>query len=70
MKTKDVVMQEVDGYTPVYRVYKDRVFRMLFKEKERLLELYNALETKHAYTRRNGTDSQYTGKCHLYENEE
>ncbi len=43
MKTKDVVMQEVDGYTPVYRVYKDRVFRMLFKEKERLLELYNAL---------------------------
>ena len=49
MKTKDVVMQEVDGYTPVYRVYKDRVFRMLFKEKERLLELYNALN-KTAYT--------------------
>lgn len=32
---------------PVYRAYKDRVFRMLFKEKKRLLELYNAL---------NGTD--------------
>lgn len=29
--------------TPVYFTYKDRVFRMLFKEKERLLELYNAL---------------------------
>ena len=28
---------------PVYFNYKDRVFRMLFKEKERLLELYNAL---------------------------
>ena len=25
------------------RLYKDRVFRMLFSEKERLLELYNAL---------------------------
>lgn len=33
--------------TLVYFSYKDRVFRMLFKEKERLLELYNAL---------NGTD--------------
>lgn len=33
--------------SPVYYVYKDRVFRILFKEKERLLELYNAL---------NGTD--------------
>ena len=27
----------------VYRTYKDRVFRMLFDSKERLLELYNAL---------------------------
>lgn len=32
---------------PVYQTYKDRVFRMLFSSKERLLELYNAL---------NGTD--------------
>ena len=36
-----------DEGAPVYFNYKDRVFRMLFKEKERLLELYNAL---------NGTD--------------
>lgn len=36
-----------DAQTPVYRTYKDRVFRMLFKDKKRLLELYNAL---------NGTD--------------
>lgn len=28
---------------PIYRTYKDRVFRMLFKDKKRLLELYNAL---------------------------
>ena len=28
---------------PVYKTYKDRVFRMLFKDKKRLLELYNAL---------------------------
>lgn len=32
---------------PVYYTYKDRVFRLLFSEKKRLLELYNAL---------NGTD--------------
>lgn len=28
---------------PVYFTYKDRVFRQLFKDKVRLLELYNAL---------------------------
>jgi len=28
---------------PVYYTYKDRVFRMLFKDRNRLLELYNAL---------------------------
>ncbi|MDE7403932.1 MAG: hypothetical protein K2M81_02370 [Lachnospiraceae bacterium] len=46
----------MDGFTksqivrenaPVYYNYKDRVFRLLFKEKKRLLELYNGL---------NGTD--------------
>lgn len=39
---------------PVYRTYKDRVFRLLFKDKKRLLELYNAL---------NGTD--YTDETTL-----
>ncbi len=29
--------------TPTYRTYKDRVFRLLFSDKENLLELYNAL---------------------------
>ena len=28
---------------PVYYTYKDRIFRMLFKDRKRLLELYNAL---------------------------
>ena len=30
----------------VYRNYKDRVFRLLFNNKGRLLELYNALSGK------------------------
>lgn len=34
---------------PVYHTYKDRVFRLLFKDKKRLLELYNALNDT-AYT--------------------
>lgn len=34
---------------PVYHTYKDRVFRLLFKDKKRLLELYNALNNT-AYT--------------------
>ena len=43
METKNVMMQAEKEYTPVYRTYKDRVFRMLFQEKKQLLELYNAL---------------------------
>ena len=46
------------------RQYKDRVFRMIFNSREKLLELYNAM---------NGTDYEsaeasgdcYPGKCHL-----
>lgn len=34
---------ELRESTHVYRNYKDRVFRLLFNEKARLLELYNAL---------------------------
>lgn len=34
---------------PVYFTYKDRIFRLLFKDKKRLLELYNALNNT-AYT--------------------
>lgn len=40
---KNVVMQSESAYVPVYGTYKDRVFRRLFREKGRLLELYNAL---------------------------
>ena len=43
METTNVLVQEKEEDTSVYRTYKDRVFRMLFKEKKRLLELYNAL---------------------------
>ncbi|MCM1387566.1 MAG: hypothetical protein NC231_09570 [Bacillus sp. (in: Bacteria)] len=32
---------------PMYRTYKDRIFRILFKDKRRLLELYNALNGTH-----------------------
>ena len=37
---------------PVYHTYKDRVFRLLFKDRKRLLELYNALNNTH-YTNEN-----------------
>lgn len=43
-----------EGSRPVYYTYKDRVFRLLFGEKKRLMELYNAL---------NGTD--YTNEDEL-----
>lgn len=33
--------------TPVPITYKDRVFRLLYKDKKRLLELYNALNGTH-----------------------
>lgn len=40
--------------TPMYYTYKDRVFRMLFRDKKRLLELYNALN-----------DTEYTNEKEL-----
>ena len=36
-------MEENKHDAPIYRTYKDRVFRMLFREKKALLELYNAI---------------------------
>lgn len=47
METDKVMVQE--RRPPVYLTYKDRVFRMLFRDKGRLLELYNALNGT-AYT--------------------
>lgn len=52
MKTKNVTMQAEGGMTPVHPAYKDRVFRMLFQDRKRLLELYNALNDT-AYTDEN-----------------
>lgn len=51
-KTKQITRDECGAdieYTAVQRRYKDTVFRMLFKEKRRLLELYNAVN-KSCYT--------------------
>ena len=38
----EVIMQ-YEGYQPVRRDFKDSLFRMIFKEKENLLSLYNAV---------------------------
>lgn len=38
-------MKETKQQTTIYRSYKDRVFRMVFQKKEKLLELYNALNS-------------------------
>lgn len=43
------IMENTENEQPVYYTYKDRVFRLLFKDKKRLLELYNALNDT-AYT--------------------
>ncbi|HBI61557.1 MAG TPA: hypothetical protein DDY31_10160 [Lachnospiraceae bacterium] len=51
MEMENVVMQAENVHSPVYPTYKDRVFRMLFQKKKRLLELYNALN-----------DSDYTNE--------
>lgn len=42
-KTGNEKIVKTEGNSQVYHSYKDRIFRMLFKEKDRLLELYNAL---------------------------
>lgn len=42
-------MTITESEQPVYHTYKDRVFRLLFKDKKRLLKLYNALNDT-AYT--------------------
>ncbi len=44
---EELQLYEVAEDTPVYYTYKDRVFRMLFRDKKRLLELYNALNNTH-----------------------
>ena len=43
MQQKETVSILEEQNMPVYYTYKDRVFRLLFKKKKRLLELYNAL---------------------------
>ena len=43
------ITENTENEQPVHYTYKDRVFRLLFKDKKRLLELYNALNNT-AYT--------------------
>ena len=43
------ITENTENEQPVHYTYKDRVFRLLFKDKKRLLELYNALNDT-AYT--------------------
>lgn len=45
--TKKTIMENEDAYSKAFITHKDRVFRMVFKEKKEFLELYNAM---------NGTD--------------
>ena len=47
MSQNETKKEQPENGVPAYQTYKARVFRMLFSSKERLLELYNAL---------NGTD--------------
>lgn len=42
---EEIKHQEIKYNTPIYKTYKDRIFRMLFHEKKALLELYNALNS-------------------------
>ena len=56
----------------VYRSYKDRLFRMVFREKKELLGLYNAVNGT-SYTDPEASGGAYrrdTGKRHLHEHEE
>lgn len=47
--TNNTLISQSTDEKPVYHTYKDRVFRLLFNDKGRLLELYNALNDT-AYT--------------------
>jgi flagellar biosynthesis/type III secretory pathway protein FliH len=40
-------MQSIDNFAPVNRIYKSRLFTMLFSNKKELLELYNATSGTH-----------------------
>lgn len=46
------------------RQYKDRVFRMIFNSREKLLELYNAMNGTD-YESAEDLDDCHPGKCHL-----
>ena len=53
---------------PVNRMYKSRIFAMLYQEKKELLDLYNAISGKH-YEDPELFGDQHVGKCHLHDDE-
>ena len=60
-------MTETQNEISVARNHKDRLFRMIFREKKELLSLYNAVNGT-SYTNTEELDCNLR-KCHLYEYE-
>lgn len=58
----------MDQLPIVNRTYKDTLFRMIFREKRNLLQLYNALNGTNYY-RGSRSGNCYIRKCYLYEYE-
>ena len=50
---------------PVNRLYKSKIFAMLYSNKKELLELYNAISGRH-YEDPELLVDQHSGECNLY----
>ena len=57
-------MNQTTQMQPVNRLYKSRIFAMLYSDRKDLLDLYNAVSGKHYEDPEAG--NQYTGKCNLH----
>ena len=58
-------MNQTTQMQPVNRLYKSRIFAMLYSDRKDLLDLYNAVSGKH-YEEPGIAGNQYTGKCNLH----
>ena len=58
-------MNQTTQMQPVNRLYKSRIFAMLYSDRKDLLDLYNAVSGKH-YEDPEIVGNQYTGKCNLH----
>ena len=61
-------MTETQNEIRVARNHKDRLFRMIFREKKELLSLYNAVNGT-SYTNAEELRDCNLRKCHLHEHE-